>query len=184
MSTVGTLNWPRKVLSERERTIQEAIARLRILLGSSASINAVNQLADQTITTAYTTSMTDITSFKLPVANGIYYEFRWTIIYQSATLTEGIALGLTTPAFTRYAGKVDIQFAADGAAATWSGALTTSGDKVVSTDVIAINTDYIATITGAILPSADGYLQVQAGSETGGTVKVRQGSAGIVTVTG
>lgn len=80
---------------------------------------------------------------------------------------------------TRFGGTMSTIFAADGSAALWVGAISSSGDAVIPTAVPAINTDYLMVVEGLLLPSASGALQLQARTETGTTnVIVRQGSIG------
>lgn len=175
--TTGILNYPRKLLSEREKTIRATLARITSTSTTAVgSIAAAHTTADQSFSVS---SLADVTDLKLAVSNGVYYTFKFVCVVQSAVLTCAVKLGLDVPAFSTYAATVQSLYAADGAAALWSGALTFSGDSVVATDVPVINTDYIVTIEGIILPSADGFLQVRAANEdNASTVKTRKGCAG------
>ena len=89
---------------------------------------------------------------------------------------------MTTPTFTRFAATARAIIAADGAAAEMQGVINASGDVVIFTAVPTINVDSFAKIEGAFLASADGTIQLRAGTDTGTTpVIVRQGSYGILT---
>lgn len=151
--------------------------------GSSADVLgtplSVAKSSDQTFSSA---TLTNVTGMSFSVSSGGVYHFRFVLLVQSDTATVGIAASVTIPAATRFGATVHTIIAADGAAATFSGAVTTSGDKVSPTDVPAINTDYVEIVEGILIPSADGTLQLQAATETGTTnVIVRQGSVGFLT---
>lgn len=123
-----------------------------------------------------------MTSLSFAVTSGVYYHFRFVLLVRSDTATVGIRTTVTIPAITRFGATAKTMFAADGAGGGWQGAITASGDAVIPTAVPAINTDYLLTVEGLILPSANGTLQLQAATETGTTVvTVRQGSMGFLT---
>ena len=129
--------------------------------------------------TGATTATLANTSLSFAVTNGVYYAFRFYVLWRSTVLTVGIKLGLTTPTFTVFGANVRILTSAEGAAAELQGSITASGGSVLGTTALAINTDYMAVIEGVILPSADGTLMVQYAAETtGATVTMRQGSGG------
>lgn len=134
--------------------------------------------ADLAVTTS--TTLANSTGLSFSVLSGVYYDFEFGVVWRTATATTGLKLGLTTPTFTVFAATVNGQVAADGAAAEWTGALSTSGDSSALSGAEATNTDYIAYIRGMILPSANGTLQVQHAAEVAaaGNVTVRQGSFG------
>ena len=129
--------------------------------------------------TGATTATLANTSLNFAVTNGVYYAFRFYCLWRSTVATVGLKLGLTTPTFTVFGATVRILIAADGVGAELQGAITTSGDSVIGTAAVAINTDYVSVIEGVILPSATGTLMVQYAAEaTGATVTMRNGSAG------
>lgn len=136
-----------------------------------------------THTTADETGKTNATlvdtGLSFAVTNGVYYRFRFYVLYRSSATPIGLKLGLTTPTFTRYAATQRISQGSASATAEYQGGLSASGNSYITANVNAINTDYIAVIEGDILPSADGTLMVQYAAETtGATVTMRQGSAG------
>lgn len=177
--TVGVRNYPRKPLSERERTIREAIARF---LGSSTSapgtVTAVHSVADETFTSSTLASVTDLS---FVVGNGKYSHFQFFLIVRNSALNEGAKFSLTLPAVTRFAAVAKATLGNNGAVTTWEDTILSSGDAVTTVNFPAINTDFPITIEGSILPSADGIIQLQAGNESGVcTITVRRGSNGIL----
>jgi hypothetical protein len=138
----------------------------------------VKKAADQTIATATPTNVTDLV---FALTSGRTYAYKFLLIVQSNTATVGVAASVTYPAVTRAAGRVGAPLAVDGAGAEWQGYITASDDAVVPTAIPAINTDYLLTIEGVIVPSANGNLQARARTETGSTnIIVRQGSCGML----
>lgn len=134
--------------------------------------------SDQTFNSATAANVTDLS---FAVVSGTTYFFKFVCLVRSDTATVGVRLTVTTPAVTRLGATVRTIIAADGAGAEFQGAITASGDAVVPTAVPAINTDYLAIVEGIIVPSANGTLQLQAGTETGTTVvTVRSGSSGFL----
>ena len=118
------------------------------------------------------------TSLSFAVTSGVYYRFRFTVLWRTTSAIHGLKLGLTTPAFTVFGATVRHIIGADGAGAELQGALTTSGGAVTGTNAPVVTTDYVSTIEGVILPSASGTLMLQYAAEaTGATVTLRQGSA-------
>lgn len=120
------------------------------------------------------------TGLSFAVVAGTYYRFRFDLIYRSTVLTVGLKLALTIPSVTVFSARSLIAgFAADGAGDGFVGNMTASADSVISTAVVAVNTDYVATVEGIILPSANGTLMLQYAAETtGATVTLRRASAG------
>jgi len=152
--------------------------------------------ADQALA-ANTTALTNVTNMVLPVATtGLDYYFKFCVAFSMATIaTAGLRLGVTTPTVAGYlSAKVLIPRTADtnpaagtaqSAAPTvsvieWPGYINSSGDSVVSDQVPAITTIFIATVEGILSnPSATGNIQLQAASEvTGSTLTIKRGSYG------
>ena len=128
---------------------------------------------------ASTTTVLKPTSLILDVKAGERYDFVFNVLFQSNTATTGIRLGLSYPANSFYSATAKILSGTDGTAAEFSGALTTVGDAVVSTQVPSINTTYLAEIKGTIMPTVDDVIMVQFGSETAtGQVTIKSGSNG------
>jgi hypothetical protein len=144
-------------------------------LPSGGGQTNVKLTADLPATTAV--ALTNTTGLAFPVVAGVYYRFDALVIFRSAALTTGLRLGASVPAFTVFSAVVDIPIAGDGPDASIRGQLTTSGDSVLGTGVQAINTDYVATLSGILLPSANGTFQLQHATEIAGSaITIRRGS--------
>ena len=131
------------------------------------------------------TTLADTTGLVFPVVASTYYFIKFGVIWTTASATTtGIKIGATTPTFTIYAGRVSGHVAADGTAADFEGALTTSGDSVALASAEAIGTAYLAMVELMILPSANGNVQIQHAAEAAaaGAVVVKQGSFGILQI--
>lgn len=116
-------------------------------------------------------------TFQLPVTTGHYYRFQVTCVVQSDTGTSGVTVGLTTPAFTKFAAIVHAVSAADGVGGGYQGTINSSGDSVAVANVPVANQDFCTVITGIIIPSADGNLTLQVANEAGaGNVQLGQGT--------
>jgi hypothetical protein len=142
--------------------------------------NSLKITGDLSATTS--TTLANTTGLVFAVVNGTYYHFRFFVLWQTATATTGIKIGITTPTFTVYSATVRMPVAADGTGAEWTGALTTSGDSVIGSGAESTNTTYPAIIDGIILPSANGNVQVQHAAEVAaaGNVTVKAGSSGMM----
>jgi len=142
--------------------------------------SGVKKSADQTTTSS---TLADVTSLTFSVTSGSYYHFRFIVLVTSSSATGGPIFSVSTPTTTTFGASVSIQFAADGASAMWTGAVTSSNDPVTATDLPAASTSYLATVEGTILPSANGSLSLRFGSEdNSSTITVKQGSLGFLSV--
>lgn len=144
-------------------------------------LSVVKLTADETGKTNATLANTGL-SFAL--TSGVYYAFRFTLVWRTTVATVGLKVGVTFPNVNTFAGAATISGqAADGATTEpWAGQLTSSGDSVVSTAAVATNTDLLAVVEGVIAPSANGTLMLQYAAETtGATVTLRRGSVGVLT---
>lgn len=129
------------------------------------------------------TTMTQITEHQWSAVAGSTYRFKAVIAFRTTATTSGIALTLDTPntAVGTIAAMVQIVQSSDGigfGAAIYDGAITSLGDLVISTDVPATNTDYIAVIEGIFRCTTSGTMGVEFRREAGGgqTVTYRAGS--------
>lgn len=149
-------------------TTDGAMTTKKILLGDVTLINTARQT-----TAGYTNSTTtssDIVGLTLPVLSGRAYKLEVVGIFRTAATTTGLGLNFTGPAVTYMSWTGKIQLAAAGSDQFYEGTVVTAAaamatTKVVSTGVIAATTDYQFTITGLIIPSANGTLQLQGSSE-------------------
>lgn len=124
-----------------------------------------------------TTTVADITGLSFPVVNGSYYRFVARIVYRSDTTTTGLKITITTPTFTKFSALAQAQTGADGSIAVTTGQITASADEYSTSGVHATGTDYIMTVEGIIIPSADGTVQFRGACEVAsGVVSVEQGT--------
>lgn len=141
-------------------------------------ISTVVQAADQTDATA---TLTNITNLTFAVTAGTTYYFRFLLIFRSSLTTVGLQTSVTFPSATVFAATARIPVSVAGANSEFQGSITTSGEAVIGTGVIASVTAFVAVIDGMITPSASGNLQCQFGSETvAGTVTLVAGSSGLL----
>lgn len=125
------------------------------------------------------TSFSDVTELVFPVLSGHYYEWTFLPLYDTVSGAGGVGIKftVTVPTFDEFAGSVFLANAGDGTAAELQGWITSSGDGVVSTNTGAGS--YVGRVAGLLLPNANGNLQLQFGTATGGSAaRVRKGSVG------
>lgn len=130
-----------------------------------------------------TTTLADATGLVLPVLTGLYYRFKFLLLYQAAATTTGIKVSVTIPAATAFAAIADlpVSTAADGTANIFRGHITSSADPVIGSGTPAVATTHLAELEGLILPSADGTVQLQGASEVAASnVTLKQGSVAIL----
>ena len=131
-------------------------------------------------TNSSNTTFTDITSLSFPVVAGKNYFFQITLRYQAAATTTGITFTATTPAGI-LTGRFSAIVAADGTAAGFNGAITSSGDTVTTTTVATANTDTVAIFNGIFNCTTTGtFIPQFRSSVNGSAVQVSIGSAGVV----
>lgn len=129
--------------------------------------------ADQSFTV---TALADVTQLTLPVVSGVCYSFRFCVLFQTAATTTGISLSVNGPSFTALAYQVMIPITASGMV---FGHKQAYASATIGTAVAVINTTYMATIEGVLIPSAAGNLIVQAASEVAASAAtVKAGSVG------
>lgn len=160
-------------------------AAQRATLDIGSAIRVIKKTAD-TIFSSATPADVPIGAagapISFPVLTGRHYHFRFVSVVRTSLASIGVAMSVTVPTATIFSavGK----FAAsstDGTATEWVGSITASDDPVIPSTVIAADTDYIFTIDGILIPSADGTLVLRARNESGATdVTVRQGTVGML----
>jgi len=128
------------------------------------------------------TTLTTMASLGFLLSSGTTYIFAYNILFQSGAPTVGLKLGLNFPAATVQASTAKIPIGADGAGAAMQGWISSSGDTVLGTAVEASGTNYLATIEGTILPSANGTLVPIFSAEIASTagILIKQASAGVL----
>lgn len=163
------LNYPRKLLTDQERTIRATIARIGSSASATGTVQTVKLTADRSSTSSTLANATDLF---LTVSNGVYYQFQFDLLLNSASGAVPVEIGLTIPSKTRFAASIP----------GWNGAIRSSGDWILASNTTqTASVDYMVPLSGIILPSADGTIQVTFGSADNSTsVTVRQGSSGIL----
>ncbi len=110
------------------------------------------------------TTLANLTNFSFPVSAGVPYRFEALITYDAAATTTGSRFLMTGPAFTNYALETNNTNATTGLSVTSS----VSAYGLPSVASAASNTaNNLVTLTGRIVPSANGTMQVQFASEVG-----------------
>jgi len=141
---------------------------------SGAGFTYVKRTADTTNSVA---TPVNLGNMRFNVTSGTYYYFKFLIQYQSSASTTGLKLTITYPAVTTSAAVATINgLAADGNSHDFTGAITSSGDVVTSTAVVAQNVTYIAILEGTMLPSASGAVQLQWSPETANAATIKAGT--------
>jgi len=116
------------------------------------------------------------------VSSGVSYGFEFGIAFATAQNTTGAKFGLTIPAASTFCATVRIPIAAAGVGGEFQGWISSSGGVVTGSGVQTAGIKYYADIEGAILPTANGNLQVIYGTEVAGSaVSTFAGSYGILT---
>jgi hypothetical protein len=154
-------------------------ASLVVVQGNDSRLPAhVYLTSGQTFTS---TTPADVTGLSFSVTSGRHYHYEFICLVRTDTTACGVVFTVTIPTFTNFGGAVSLNIAADGTAAEFVGAITSSGDQVVGTAMVATGTDYVAIVEGIIVPSANGTLQLQCARETNAsspTITVSRGSMG------
>lgn len=122
---------------------------------------------------------TDVSGMALSVSAGNSYQFKYYIIYQSASPASGLGLTITYPGMITIASVADIMSGPDGTGSWFSGAITSSGDRVQAISCPTSATDYFATLEGACTVSTTGSIQLQAFPEVSGAanqILIQQGT--------
>lgn len=117
------------------------------------------------VTNSSSTTLSDVTGLSFSLTANHRYYFNFTMTFQTAATTTGIAFAFTGPNTTFVNWKVKIQQAAFGTDTYYEGQALALSTVLVSTGVVASNTDYYAEVEGIIEPSGNGTLQLQTRSE-------------------
>lgn len=119
-----------------------------------------------------TVNLVDLLTLDIPGPGT--YEIFCSLRFRTAATTTGIGFALVATTGEINA-QVQIRQAANGTAAFFEGAITSSGDAVVSTGVQAANTDYPAVIRGTFIAVQAGPLVLQFRSEVASAATVQAG---------
>ncbi len=160
------------------------------VLGTAASTDAANYMLASRLSTVRVTSIknsTTTSSLPIPellfnVSNTVAYNFTFALVYATVSSTTGVKVGLSTGTFSSFTARAVIPVAAAGTDADMSGYIIASGGTVTAATTPVASTKYCAMVTGTILPSADGVLQLTYGTEVAGSaVSTFVGSYGMLT---
>lgn len=124
-------------------------------------------------------ALANVSGMSFSVGANNTYQFKYFVIYQSASVVAGLSLAVTFPGMKTFAAAADIISGVDGTGSWFSGGITTSGTKVVAISCQTANTDFYATIEGICQVSTTGTIQLQAAAEIAGTsaqVLIRPGT--------
>lgn len=130
-----------------------------------------------------TTTLANANGLLFAVKDGVYYKFKFMVLYRSAATTTGIILSVTIPNVTEFIAIADVPVStvAAGTAKIIRGDIIASATKVTGTGTPTTTQSYLAEINGMILPSADGNVQVQFASEVAASgVTIKAGSHGLL----
>ena len=143
-------------------------------VNNPTTVKLTGDLASITVTT-----VTDSTGLVFALVAGTYYHYRFNVLYTSAATTTGLKVALTYPAVT--IATASVTALNSGAASVVIGRITASGGIVTGAGTPSTTAPYMLEIAGTILPSSNGNLQVQHGSEiaTSG-VTIKQASNGLL----
>lgn len=145
-------------------------------LPSGLAVSVVRRTSDQTFNSS---TLANVSGMSFAVTSGRTYHFKFVLLVRSDTATVGLRTSVTVPPITRFGATVETIIAGAGASSAFNAPISASDGAATATAVPAINTDYVLTLEGILIPSATGTLQLRAATETGTTVvTVRQGSVG------
>ena len=148
--------------------LQETVGMLEGAFAREVSDKLTTAVTNNTVTLA------DLLSIDIPAA-GIY-ELTGMLRFSTPATTTGIGLALVAGSGEINA-HVRIPQAASGTASFYEGAVSTSGATIVSTAVLAANTDYPIIIHGSFVATGASILTLQFRSEVASsTVTVRANS--------
>lgn len=121
---------------------------------------------DTTVRTSTSNTTLTATGLTFTVTSGTMYALKAWGTFRTAAITTGLALGFSTTVATTYCGwGVQIEQAAAGTDQNYTANALTLGTVLVSTGVVAANTDYLWEIEGRFQPSADGTVTIGFRSE-------------------
>lgn len=184
--TVTTTQLGGDVTAAGKALIDDASAAAqRATLDIGSAIRVIKKSADTVFASATPADVPIAAAgapISFPVLTGRHYHFRFVSVVRTSLASIGVAMSVTVPAATVFSavGKFAAS-SSDGTTTEWVGSITASDDPVVPSTVIAADTDYIFSIEGILIPSADGALVLRARNESGATdVTVRQGTVGML----
>jgi hypothetical protein len=154
-------------------TVLQAIGKLQ------GQINVWTELVTTAaLNNSSNATLTNITELTLGVTAGKRYRVEGFLLFRTVAPTTGIGFTISlSGAVGTLAMTVSSLNGADGTGTTYSGAITSSGDLVVSNSVPAANIDYVLSFQGIFICTTGGNLIPQFRSEVNGNqVTVQAGS--------
>lgn len=138
---------------------------------------------DTTSRTSTSNTTLTATSLTFSVTSGTMYHIKCLGTFRSAATTTGLALGFSSTVATTYCGwDVAIEQAAAGTDKYYTNTATALTTTLISTAVVAANTDYVWELEGRFQPSASGTVTVGFRSEvSGSTITWQPGAMAILT---
>lgn len=146
--------------------------------GASGTAGFTTVKMNSDTATGGTTALITASGMIFALTSGNVYYFEFYAQHQGGT-TSGLALGLTFPAATVVSANVNLPLTATSGQL---GSISTSGGSVVGAGCLGQTVNALATISGTIVPTANGNLALMWGCEisTGAGVRIRQGSVGFL----
>lgn len=133
---------------------------------------------DTTVRTSTSNTTLTATGLTFTVTSGTMYALKAWGTFRTAATTTGLALGFSTTVATTYCGwGVQIAQAAAGTDQNYTADALALTSTLVSTGVVAANTDYRWELEGTFQPSASGTVTIGFRSEVSGSQVTWQAGA-------
>ena len=140
------------------------------VFATPAAASNISTIRTTSMVFSTTTSSLPLTGLAFNVSNTVAYSFEFGIVYASAISSTGLRVGLQYPSASTFAANVEIPaVVATGTDSRTQGYIIASGSSVVAPSTPLASTQYMSYITGAILPSANGTLQLCYATEVAGS---------------
>jgi hypothetical protein len=165
-AAVSTLSLALSAEAALRNTLSSQVSTISAQMTSTTPNAMKVVLGEQTVSGS---ALANVSGMSFSVGANNTYQFKYFIIYRSASVVAGLSLAVTFPGMKTFAAAADIISGVDGTGSWFSGAITTSGTKVVAISCQTAATDFYATIEGICQVSTTGTVQLQAAAEIAGT---------------
>lgn len=165
-SNLSALSAQHSTLSTQQSALSLQVTNLSAQMTSTTPNTNKIMLGVQTISGS---ALANVSGMSFSVGANNTYQFKYFVIYQSASVVAGLSLAVTFPGMKTFAAAADIISGVDGTGSWFSGGITTSGTKVVAISCQTANTNFYATVEGICQVSTTGTIQLQAAAEIAGT---------------
>lgn len=173
-----------KTLSAPDSGAEDKVYGVDYVSTGSHTLTGYSTVCMSTFRSTSTIATAGIAELLFAVSSAVKYRFEFGVVFATSISTTGIKLGLLAPATSSFAAVVRIPQGV-GVARTLGEIVvdvSSSGGFASTSTAAFASTKYFAEITGAIVPSSDGNLQVMWGSEIAGSaVSTFVGSYGALT---